>query len=191
VLGHRPRLAAAALVAVFAVSPAACGGDEEADEGESTTTAPSDDPSTDDPTTTAPSVEAEVEAAYLAYWEMVERLLAAPDPNDQEIEERVGGGARDTLVDSLTTMRTQGERIEFGPENTHRVVEVSRGDAKATLLDCFVDQGERINDVSGERTPSPATPGLLEVILVPHGGNWIVDSVSKPPASEAESVCGI
>jgi hypothetical protein len=177
---------------MLAFSLAACGGDgEEADEHDPTTTAPNDDPSADDPTTTEPSVEAEVEAAYLAYWEMVERLLATPDPNDEEIEQRVSGGARDTLVDSLITMRTQGERIEFGPDNIHRVVEVSRGDAMATLLDCFVDQGERINDVTGERTPSPATPGLLEVTLLSQDGDWVVDSLSKPPASEAESVCGI
>jgi hypothetical protein len=188
VLGHRPRLAIAALVAVFALLPTACSGDgrEDADRDDPTATPPAEGSST---TTTAPSVEAEVEAAYLAYWDMVERLLAAPNPDDDEIEQRVSGGARDRLIDSLVTMRTQGERIEFGPENTHRVVEVHPGAENATVLDCFVDQGERINEATGTRTHSRSTPGLLEVILVPHSDSWAVDSLSKPPASEVESVC--
>jgi hypothetical protein len=188
VLGHRPRLAATALVAAFTLSLAACGGDdgEDADD-DPTATAPADDSTT---TTTAPSVEAEVEAAYLAYWEMAERLAQAPDPDDPEIDKRSIGRVRDELVDNLTTMRTQGQRIEFGPSNEHDVVNVDIDGTAATVSDCVVDEGVQIDEASGERVDFPATPGLLEATMVSSEGGWIVESISKPPAALVEETCG-
>lgn len=191
-LGHRPRLATAALVAVFALLPIACGGDggEDADEDDRATTPAEDSSTTAKPTTTAPSVEAEVEAAYLAYWDMAERLAQAPDPSDPEINERSTGRVRDELVDNLTTMRTQGQRIEFGPSNGHDVVNVDIDGTAATVSDCVVDEGVQIDDATGERVDFPATHGLLEARMVTSEGGWIVESISKPPAGLVEETCG-
>jgi hypothetical protein len=193
VLGHRSRLATAALVAVFGLLPVACGGDdgEAADEDDPASTAPAEESSTTvDATTTVPSVEAEVEAAYLAYWEMAERLAQAPDPNDPEIDERSTGRLRSELVDNLTTMRTQGQRIEFGPSNGHEVVNVDIDGTAATVSDCVVDEGVQIDDATGESVDFPATPGLLEATMVNSEGGWIVESISKPPAALVEETCG-
>ena len=190
-LGHRPRLSAAALVAVLALS-AACGGSDRDDaDDDPTTTEPAEESSTTaDPTTTAPSVEADVEAAYLAYWEMVERLAQAPEPDDPEIEARSTGRVRNQLVDNLTTMRTEGQRIEFGPSNGHDVVNVDIDGASATVSDCVIDEGVQIDDATGERVEYPATLGLLEATMVNSDNGWIVESIAKPPAALVEETCG-
>jgi hypothetical protein len=193
VLGHRPRLAATALVAVLALSTASCGGSDrdDADDDDPTTTEPAEGSSTTaDPTTAAPSVEAEVEAAYLGYWEMAERLAQAPDPDDPEIEERSTGRVRNELVDNLTTMRTQGLRIEFGPSNGHDVVNVEINGASATVSDCVIDEGAQIDDATGDRVEFPATLGLLEATMVNPDKGWIVESIAKPPAAFVDEACG-
>src|ERR671911_1658895 len=105
VLGWRLRTVGAAAVAcALLVLSSGCGDDdgEAADEGTTSTSE-----TTIASTTTTQDPEAEVEAAYLAYWEMAERLLAAPDPDDPEIAQRVIGSARAKLVDSLATLRAQ------------------------------------------------------------------------------------
>jgi hypothetical protein len=177
---------------MLALSLAACGGDDEdADQDDPTATPLAEDSSTTaNPRTIAPSVEAEVEAAYLAYWDMAERLAQAPDPSDPEIDERSTGRVRDELVDNLTTMRTQGQRIEFGPSNVHEVVSVDIDGTAATVSDCVVDEGVQIDDATGERVDFPATHGLLEAMMVISDGGWIVESISKPPAGLVEETCG-
>ncbi len=179
---------AAAACALTVLLVAACGddGDEAADDADSTTTSET----TIGSTTTTEGPEAEVEAAYLSYWEMAERLLAAPDPDDPEIARRVIGSARDKLVDSLATMRAQQERLEFGPDNSHRVVSVELGADEATVLDCIIDQGARIGDSTGQRDEFAAASGLLEVAMAANQGEWVVESISKPPAAEVDARCG-
>jgi hypothetical protein len=173
------------------LSLAACGGDgREADEHDPTTTAPNDDPSTDDPTTTAPSVEAEVEAAYLAYLDMSDRLAREPNPQDPEIDERATGPARDMLVTSLTRMNEEGVHIEFGPSYSHDIVNVEVSGETAIVTDCFTDEGFRVHDAAGERIEFPATQALHEVSMSSADGTWLVQSVTKPPASAVEPTCG-
>jgi hypothetical protein len=189
VLGWRLRTVGAAAVAcALLVLSSGCGDDdgEAADEGTTTSTSETTVAST----TTTQDPEAEVEAAYLAYWEMAERLLAAPDPDDPEIAQRVIGSARAKLVDSLATMRAQQERLEFGPDNSHRVVSVQLGAEEATVLDCIIDHGARIYESTGEREEFAATPGLLEVAMAASQGDWVVESISKPPEGEVDARCG-
>jgi hypothetical protein len=189
VLGHRPRLAATALVAVFAFSLAACGGDgQAADEDDPTTTAPNDDPSTDDPTTTAPSVEAEVEAAYLAYWEMVERLTNSPEPEDPEIGQRAVGTALSTFVDSVTTLKAQGQAVVTGSQTRHNVTSIELSDDSATLRDCNVDDAKRIDASSGSEIIEAVATNLLEVTLE-WDGSWRVSSIKRISAWQGVVEC--
>jgi hypothetical protein len=186
VLGRRLRTvgtAAAACALLVAVSTC---GDDAADEATTTSTSETTIAST----TTTQDPEAEVQAAYLAYWEMAERLLAAPDPDDPEIARRASGSARAKLVDSLTTLRAQQERLEFGPDNSHRVVAVELGAEVATVLDCIIDHGARISESTGQREEFAATPGLLEVVMAASQGHWVVESISKPPEAEVDARCG-
>jgi len=177
---------------VFALSTAACGGSDGDDaDDDPATTEPADESSTTaDATTTAPSVEAEVEAAYLAYLDMSDRLAREPNPQDSEIDERATGPARDMLVTSLTEMSTDGVHIEFGPSYSHDVVNIELDGDMAIVTDCFIDEGARVNDATGERLEFPATQALHEVSLSSAGGTWLVQSVTKPPASAVEPTCG-
>jgi hypothetical protein len=188
VLGWRLRTVGAAAVAcALLVLSSGCGDDdgEAADEGTTSTSE-----TTVASTTTTQDPEAEVEAAYLAYWEMAERLLGAPNPDDPEIARRVSGSARAKLVDSLATLRAQQERLEFGPDNSHRVVSVELGADEATVLDCIIDHGARISESTGQREEFAATPGLLEVAMAASQGHWVIESISKPPEAEVDATCG-
>jgi hypothetical protein len=189
VLGRQPRtVGVAAAACALTVTFVSCGDDDGEAAQDGTTTSTSE--TTLASTTTTQDPEGEVEVAYLAYWEMAERLLAAPDPDDPEIAGRVIGSARDKLVDSLATMRAQQERLEFGPSNSHRVVSVELGANEATVLDCIVDQGARISESTGQHEGFAATPGLLEVAMAANQGQWVVESISKPPAAEVVARCG-
>src|SRR5215207_6993415 len=132
VLGRQLRtVGTVAAACVVLVLSSRCGNDdgEAADDGATTSTSETTIAST----TTTQDPEAEVEAAYLAYWEMNKRLSEAPDPNDPELGERATGTALDKLVDSLTTMRAAGERFVFGPEYSHLVESVEVSDDNATV----------------------------------------------------------
>lgn len=190
-LGHRLGTTFVAMVAVT-LPLVACGGDDDAG-GDITTTEPPETTTTVASTTTLSpeqQAEADVRAAYDAYRGMSERLAAAPDPDDPEIDQRVTGPARDKLLDSLTTMQAQQERIEFGPSNSHRVVEVVIEGSTATVTDCVMDEGARVSDLTGERTEFPATPGLFVVTMESSSSGWLVASIRKPPAAEVEPTCG-
>jgi hypothetical protein len=163
---------------VFAVSLIACGGDEEADDGDPTTTAP-DDPSTGDPTTTAPSLEAEVEAAYLAYWEMNERLAGAPDPADPEIERLSMGSAKDRLVSGITGFVTKGQTVRFNDAYAHEILSTDRMGDKAQLRDCYVDDATVLDADSGEEIESATSTLYLAVTLTLTPEGWKVSRVER------------
>jgi hypothetical protein len=190
VLGHRPRLAATALVAVLALS-AACGGSDRDDaDDDPTTTEPAEESSTTaDPTTTAPSVEADVEAAYLAYWEMVERLTNSPDPDDPEISQRAIGTALTTFVDSVTTLKAQGQAVVTGPQTSHDVTSIELSADSATLRDCNVDDAKRVEASSGDELIEAVATNLLEVTLVESDGTWLVSSIKRVGAWDGATQC--
>jgi hypothetical protein len=193
VLGHRPRLAATALVAVFALSTAACGGSDGDDaDDDPTTTEPADESSTTaDPTTTAPSVEAEVEAAYLAQWEMNERLAAAPDPDDPEIDEWTVGAAKDDLVDALTTLVAQGQAVRFDAEYSHDVlsIDVASDGQSAQLKDCNVDDATVIDAATREELESATATNYLDVSLTLTADGWKVEGFDRLEVWEGVRQC--
>jgi hypothetical protein len=178
---------------VFALSTAACGGSDGDDaDDDPTTTEPADESSTTaDPTTTAPSVEAEVEAAYLAYWEMAKRLLAAPDPDDPEIAKRAIGTALTTAIDGFTTMRAQGQAIRVGEGYSHDVLSIDVRGMAATVVDCNVDEAARIEVASGRVLTSATTTNLLTVELKSDAGQWQVASIQKTDAWEGARSCDL
>jgi ABC-type glycerol-3-phosphate transport system substrate-binding protein len=190
VLGHRSRLATAALVAVFALLPAACGGDdgEAADEDDRTTTTARAEDST---TTTAPSAEAEVEAAYLAQWEMNERLAAAPDPNDPEIDIWTIGTAKDDLVEALTTLMAQGQAVRFDAEYSHDVlsIDVAPDGQSAQLIDCNVDDATVIDAATGEEVESATATNYLDVSMTLTADGWKVEGFDRLEVWEGVRQC--
>lgn len=191
-LGHRSRLATAALVAVFALLPAACGGDdgEAADEDDPASTAPAEESSTTaDATTTVPSVEAEVEAAYLAYWEMNERLAGAPNPADPEIERLSMGTARDRLVSGLTGFVTKGQTVRFNDAYAHDILSIDSDGDTAQLRDCHVDDATVLDAQSGEEVDSAIATNHLDVTLTRTSDGWKISRVERIGIWEGVTQC--
>jgi hypothetical protein len=192
VLGWRLRTvgaAAAAVACALLVLSPGCGDDdgEAADEGTTTSTSATTVAST----TTTQDPEAEVEAAYLAYWEMAKRLLAAPDPDDPEIAKRAIGTALTTAIDGFTTMRAQGQAIRVGEGYSHDVLSIDVRGMAATVVDCNVDEAARIEVASGRVLTSATTTNLLTVELKSDAGQWLVASIQKTDAWEGARSCDL
>jgi hypothetical protein len=182
------RLVTIALVGLLAVGCGGCGGDGGDDGASSSTTRRSE--STASPTTpTTRSPESEVEEAYLAYWEMGERLLEAPDPDDPEIAQRAIDPARGQMVDSLTTLKARDQAVQRGPEYAHNVLSVHVTGETATVRDCVVDDGAVISVVSGATVRERVTTVLLETTLRRDGARWRVSAIDQRDSWEGASTC--
>ena len=170
---RRARGLAALLATALALTLGACGGDDEPDEETSTTTSSTESP----PTTAAPSPEDEVEAAYLAYWDMAARLSADPNPDDPEIAQRAVDPALSTMVDTLSTLRAQGEEVHPGPQYRRVVTDVQLDRDTATLRDCTVDDSARLVAASGETIGENLSTLLVEATLLRSSGAWLVSEI--------------
>jgi hypothetical protein len=155
-------------VALLALVAGTCQSDDDADDTSPTT----------DRTTTTVSPEAEVEAAYLAYWDMLGRLAAAPDPNDPEIDQRASGKALEEIKAGLANQLSLGRVAHPGPEYSHAVLSVELRGTGAVVRDCAIDDSTIIDQATGEKVGGgvPAT-GLLEASLLADGDEWRIDSL--------------
>lgn len=139
--------------------------------GSTTTTAP--------PSTTATTVKPEeaVKAAYLAYWAMVDRLTATPDPNDPELPQRAADPLLSELRGQFTNDRASGATMESPPPNLnrHEITAVSVDGASARLSDCFVDGRVGIagDGTRNEDVVTKATTATLRLV----NDRWLVASV--------------
>jgi hypothetical protein len=159
-----------------------CGDDDDTagpDDGTTTTEAPD--------TTLSP--EAEVEAAYLAFWDMAVRLAGAPNPDEPEIVERASGEARDNLVNGLTTLRSAEQRSEFGQQYRHEVLSVQVDGQTAHIDDCAVDDSRVVDAATGEVVVEGVGTELLSATLISNGGDWLVDRFSQIESWEGVAEC--
>jgi hypothetical protein len=177
-------LATIALVGLLAVGGCGCGGSDD-DPSPPTTRRP---PSTTSAPPTTASVESQVEEAYLAYWEMTERLLEAPDPDDPEIAERATGQVLGQLSDSLTTLRAQGHAVRSGPEYAHNLLSVDVQGDTGVVLDCAVDDAAVIDVASSEMVDERLVTVLLETTLR-YDGHWLVAEVDQQDSWEGKTTC--
>src|SRR5580765_6778207 len=128
-------------VAVAVVALTACsggGGGTAAAPTTTTTTAPT----ATQPTTTTLSQEEQVKQAYLAYWQTIDRLSAAPDPDDPELSHQATEPLLSFLRDDFATRAAQGRTTRYPDDpalNSHDVKRVSISGRSATVDDCFVD----------------------------------------------------
>lgn len=189
-LGHRLGTTLVAIVAV-ALPLVACGGDDAGGDTAPTTEQP-DTTTTEAPTTTLSpeqQAEAEVRAAYDAYWVMSERLAAAPDPQDPEIAERTTGSARDAVTTLLTQFLTQGRTVDFLADYSHDVLSVELDRTSALLRDCYVDHAAQLDAETGEIVLEATATLHLEVTLVAESGAWKVSNVNRLDAWEGTVPC--
>ena len=163
----------------------ACGDDGDAEAASET---PS--PQSQDTTTTTVTPEAEVEAAYLAYWDMLDRLSQAPDPNDPEIAQHVSGEALLEVIDGLRTLRAQGHVAQIGPQYAHSVLTVEVRGNRAVVRDCVVDDSTIVNEATGQVIEGgEAATGVLEVTMLVRDSRWQVDSVDRVSTEPGVTAC--
>lgn len=176
---------AAVLVAVAAVTW--CGGGDdggEPDESASETTATSVES-----TTTTLSPTQEVEAAFLAYNTMTDRLREAPDPEDPEIAQRASGETLAGLIDALTTLQTTGFSARFGERDSVEVLSVTLVDANTALVrDCQVEDLTEVN-AAGETNGPFVRTFWTEWTLIKVDDVWLVDSSDGIERREGEHPC--
>jgi hypothetical protein len=168
----RPVLVAVVLALVLAAVGSACTGDDNDDD----TKPPKDD-------------KAEVKAAYLAYWDMLERLSEAPNPDDPEIATLATGQARTDLVEGLSRLKQAGQRLSTGDRTSHTVSDITiRKGKPAQLRDCDVDDSSLL-DRNGEVLDQAITTTLWDVRLVGHDGDWSVAEFRRVKAWKGEEDC--
>jgi hypothetical protein len=180
------------IVAVLAVMLAAgCGGsgDDAAEGDDPATTSSTPTPTTPDETIASNSAEAEVEAAYLAYWEMAQRLVEAPNPDDPEIPERATGPAMGQLVDSLSTLRAQNRAVRGGPGYGHRLLSLDVSGGSALVRDCTVDDGSIVDASTGDVIEQRVVTVLLEVSLRRETGGWRVSEIEQLDSWSGATTC--
>ena len=178
-------MGAATVACALLVVVAACGDDGEA-AVDGTTTSTSD--TTIASTTTTQNPEAEVEAAYLAYWEMNKRLVQEPNPDDPEIAQRTSGSARDKLIDSLSTMRAEGSMFQFGPQDSIQILDIAVTGDTATVKSCAVGDATRVH--GSEEQDVEISTSELETQMTQAATRWVVTTVSETDSWKGVSTCG-
>lgn len=187
-----PRRRHSALIATLIAvgGMAACGGgggdgnqddrDESGSEAAQTTV---------EPTTTSLSATQEVEAAFLAFNSMMDRLREAPDPDDPEIAQRASGETLAGIVDAQTTLQTTGFSARFGERDSVEVLSVTLVDADTALVrDCQVEELTEVN-ASGEQNGPFVHTFWTEWTLIKDGAAWLVDSSDGLERREGEHPC--
>jgi hypothetical protein len=173
------RTVAIAALLFGVVAGAACGGDDD-DGGEGRVQRP---------TTTAPSVEEEVEAAYLAYWDLAQRLAAAPDLADPEIADRATGAVLDQLTESLTALEARGEVVVAGDGYRHDIQSVGVDGDTATIDDCSVDDAARLEADSGDVIEERLVTVSYQATLTLDGRTWRVGDLTQIAIWEGVAGC--
>jgi hypothetical protein len=148
-----------------------------------------EDPPPRSTTTTTLSPEAEVEAAYLAYWDMVQRVTESPDPDDPEIADRAVDPARTELTDSVEAFHEAGQVVEIGPEYAHAVTDVVVDGNTAQLRDCAVDDAALVDGTSGEVIRAATVTSSLQVTLVLRERRWLVSDINRLRNWEGVAPC--
>jgi hypothetical protein len=164
----------AALAGVVVVGGVACGGgdDEEATEptASSTTAAPT--------TTLATNPSAEVEAAYLAYWDAYLEASSEPvTPDLPGLQALMTGVHKRTVTRNLQNLQGNARAVRERENSRHRNVletlEFADG-ATARLTACSYDDLITYDVVTGEPVDDSAATKWLEGQMVREGDRWKV-----------------
>ena len=117
--------------------------------------------------------KADAQAGLDAYWAMVKRLLAAPDPGDPEIDQRAVDPARSAFEDLLTTRQSLGEVVRYdGVPYRVELSVTTASRSSAEFEGCVVDGAQVIDSKSGQVVNSAVTTSRLSGTLVQASGVW-------------------
>jgi hypothetical protein len=162
------RVPGAVVTAIAAIAVSGCGGGDD------------DDVVAEPAAMTAE--KADVEQAYLAYWDMVTRIETTAPTQDPEIAELTTGPALVKLTSEIGMLELSNQLNLHEDGYEHRVLSVEldgAGSDEATLHDCFVDDATVVDRTTLDPVPGEdqgPTTMLLEVTLVSRE-TWQVETL--------------
>jgi hypothetical protein len=190
----RPNPWVTVVLAVVVTLLAGCvGDDEEADPPGSTGGDPAET-TVSSTTAAATTPEEVVEAAYMAFLAMLERVTTTSnDPSDPEIAELTVEPMRGAVVSNVTTNRTEGRRWVVGDDTSHTVqsVDLTGGGSEARVTDCNPSNDYLVDAASGAalgETP-PTSTTLFVFTLVLDQGSWKVASYEQTGKWDGVTSC--
>lgn len=142
-------------------------------------------------TTTTTSPDDAVKTAWLGYWAMIDRLAAAPDPDDAELAQRAIDPILTDVRNDMATRKTQG-RSTRPPANSryaHHVQQVTVAGESADVRDCFIDDRVQFGpdgSVLNDEVATVRSTGKL----VQNGSQWFVSSVQNEEIGNGDVGCG-
>jgi hypothetical protein len=127
-------------------------------------------------TTTSSSAadpKAAAQAGLDAYWSMVKRLLAAPDPSDPEVAERAIDPSLSAIRDELTTRQANGQVEQYEGATYHVDTTVSSvsGDS-ASFAGCVVDGARLVDSATGQVLNDKVSTSRISGTLMHVEGVW-------------------
>lgn len=151
---------------------AACNGGNDQDKsdatptGARTTTAATASPS--------PSVEDEISAAYLKYWDVYADAVFNLD--ETGLEEVLTGPQLQRTRDEINSLRQRGRAAKIVVEHDFFIVEQDAAAGTATIRDGYTNSSYEVDAASKEKVGDPAPGTVLTdtYILVKEGGVWKV-----------------
>lgn len=163
-----------ALALLSAAAVMACSGDDDSD---NTPTASPPQSTTTSPAAT-PSIEDEVIAGYLKYWEVYSEALFNLDAS--RLSNVMDGPRLERAIGEISDLEQQGKAVEIDVDNQPAVVEVE-GDT-AVVLDNYENRSRFIDPQTKEPLSSPGDAEVIRdtVTLMLLDGVWkVFDTVRE------------
>ena len=167
------RVRIAALAGVVVVGGVACGGDDEEESTEptasNTTAAPT--------TTTTADPRAEVEEAYLAYWDAYLKAVTEPvDPELPELQQLITGAQRTIVGRNLQQLQARGEAVRLRQPSLYRHVvrTIERANRSASVEACVYDDLITYDVATGVKVDDSVGWKNVHAELVQQQGGWLV-----------------
>lgn len=134
--------------------------------------------------------KAEAQAALDAYWAMVKRLLAAPDPSDPEIAQRAIDPSRSAIRDELTTRQANGQVEQYDGAAYHvdTTVNSISGDS-ASFAGCVVDGARLIDSKTGQVLNDKVSTSRINGTLIRIDGAWKMQRFDVLKKVDGEVAC--
>jgi hypothetical protein len=138
----------------------------------SSTTATPDSTGTSQPTG---SVEDEIAARYVAFWEA--RFAAnqnPPNPDDPRLAEYASGDQLQNVVSETRSRHDDGLALRSPDASvtSHDVTVIAVEGESAELQDCFVNDGVLYNATTGEIVDDSVVTRSVSAVMVLEGGVW-------------------
>ncbi|CAN5842033.1 hypothetical protein BH23ACT1_BH23ACT1_09850 [soil metagenome] len=143
-------------------------------------------------TTAAPTIEEEVLAAYLSYWQAVD--VAFSPPQAQSDLPTLRQYATGEVIDIVAAVRLALDedyvyRIPDGGQYVHRAEVLSVDGDTATVRDCSIDDTIQEVASSGEVIDDAVSTRLHIAMLVLEDGQWKVSVLNQETTWEGVAGC--